>query len=260
LGTLKSFTEIPVFAEIQGQVIEIYVSEEDVVEKGKSLAKIDNPRLSVQIEETRIALANARERLPEAESALAEAKIIVERNNKRREETGGLSPSKLEWDSGNIGLEKAVAGLAAAKASAEEMSLKLGILETDKTKMILRSPIDGIVLKRNCTPGQLLGEPLNSQNLFLIASSLGRLKLHCNVSEKAITRVVIGRQITFQTVDFPGRNFTAKVLKIGNVPVAANASALTVSDGKKTVLYSVELLVENPGNLLRPGMTVSTKF
>jgi multidrug efflux pump subunit AcrA (membrane-fusion protein) len=260
LGILKSFTETPVFAEIQGQVIEVYVSEGDMVEKGKPLAKTENLRLNQQIEETRLALAKARERLPEAERALAEAKTIVERNTKRREETGGLSPSKLEWDSGNIGLERALAGLAAAKASADEVSLKLGILETDKAKTILRSPADGIVLKRNCTPGQIIGESFIPQNFFLIASSLERLKLHCNVSEKAITRVVIGGQITFQTIDFPGRNFTAKVLKIGNVPVATNTPALSVPDGKTPVLYSVELLVENPGNLLRPGMTVSTEF
>jgi multidrug efflux pump subunit AcrA (membrane-fusion protein) len=258
LGVLRSANEISVCPEISGRIIEVYASEGDVVQKGKSLAKTEIISLEQQAVEARAALEKAQKHLPEAQHNLADATATVERNRKRREETGGLSPSKLEWESGNAGLERATASVAAASAAIEEAQLKLKLIESDIAKANLLSPVNGVVLKRDCFPGQIIST--DRPVLFVIASSLERLKLQCSISEKDIARVIPGQAAVFQTADFPARSFPAKVVKVGSVPVTATPNGNPLNGVKVPVAYPVDLEVENSAGILRPGMAASVEF
>ena len=63
-------------------------------------------------------------------------------------------PSQSEIDAAEAAFERAKADVASAKAAVSQAQATLEANETDLSKSVIRSPINGIVLTRSMEPGQ----------------------------------------------------------------------------------------------------------
>jgi HlyD family secretion protein len=100
----------------------------------------------------------------------------------------------------------ATADLAIAKADVADLQAKI-----EKTRM--RSPIDGIVLKRYKEPGETVSDM--PPTLVAIVGDVSHLRVRAEVDEADIAHIAVGQHVTVTADAFGQRRFTGTVVRIG---------------------------------------------
>ncbi|MHB8709363.1 MAG: efflux RND transporter periplasmic adaptor subunit, partial [Desulfuromonadales bacterium] len=154
-GTLAALETVEVGTQVSGTIAKIEVDYNDHVRKGQVLAVLDQALFAAQVREAEANVNRARASLAEAEDEY--------RRNRPLFEKGFLSAQ--EFLPVSTGVDTAKASLAAAEAS-------LARAQTNLAYTIIRSPIDGTVIKRSIEAGQTVAASLNTPTLFLIARDL----------------------------------------------------------------------------------------
>ena len=247
VGNLKPVTEITVGSEISGIIKEISVDSNSSVTKGQPIAHIDTTRLDQQAEGLRAAVALASTRVDEANATLKEAELTYNRQKDLFQKSQGRTPSRIAIETATATFERAKAAVDSAKAAKAEAQARLAATETDISKAIIRSPVNGVVLTKNFEPGQTVAAGYKAPELFVIAENLEKMKVVVGVAEADVAHVAVGQKATF-TVDAWGKkSYPAEVTKV--------ETAGTSTDS--VVTYNVELKVPNEALSLRSGMTAT---
>jgi len=102
----------------------------------------------------------------------------------------------------------------------------------------LKAPIDGVVIERNVTAGELV----DRGKAVYTVSVLEQLWVIAEVKERDIAAVKLDQDVTFTTLAYPDEKFHGKVILIGN----------QVEPGPRTL--EVRIAVDNSDGRLKPGM------
>ncbi|MDD2581096.1 MAG: efflux RND transporter periplasmic adaptor subunit [Desulfuromonadaceae bacterium] len=244
-GTLQPNNQVDVGSEISGTFRTVEVDYNDRVKRGQVLARIDTAKQEALVKQTVASLEAARAKVLQAHATVSEAKAKLARLVHVQEASGGKVPSKSEMESARATLERAVADEANAKATVTQAEGSLEAQRIDLSKSVLRSPINGIVLKRAVEPGQTVAASLQTSVLFTLAEDLTQMELQVDVDEADVGKVQPGQSATFTVSAYPDRTFPAVVsqVRFGSKTVAG------------VVTYTTVLKVNNLDLLLRPGMT-----
>ena len=98
--------------------------------------------------------------------------------------------------------------------------------------------------------GQTVAASFQTPTLFLIATDLTKMQVDTNVSESDIAGAVEGANASFTVDAFPKRTFQGRVAQVRQAPVSV----------QNVITYDVVITVDNPGLLLKPGMTATAKI
>jgi cobalt-zinc-cadmium efflux system membrane fusion protein len=223
-------------SRIQGRIAALRAGVGDRVRKGQTLAVIDSPELGRAWADfiSALAGANVAREAADREKALFEKRISAER----------------EWRAAEAEAVKA----SAEKEAAENRLHALGITDAELPEatsvkghlgstMSLVSPIDGIVVERDATLGQIV-DP--SQTLFVVMD-LRRVWILVEVYEQDLGEVREGLKATVQIAAAPGREFSGTVENVGAVV------------DPKTRTTKVRVALDNPG-VLKPGMFATVRL
>lgn len=246
-GNLEPTNQVDVGSELSGTIDEVLVESNDTVVAGQILARLDTSKLEQQTERTRAALLSAEAQLAQAEATQVEATTELARFEEVARLSDGKVPSKTELDAARAATLRADAAVESARAAVAEARAALRTNERDLGKLVIRSPIDGVVLDRNVEPGQTVAASFQAPVLFTIAQDLKRMDLTVNVSEADVGSVQVGQHATFTVDAWPDKQFDAVVKKV-------SFGSTTVEN---VVSYETELEVPNDDLSLRPGMTAT---
>jgi len=136
----------------------------------------------------------------------------------------------------------------------------LSSAQTNLAKATIYSPITGVVLSRAIDPGQTVAASFQAPVLFTIAEDLSQMQLDVKVDEADVSQVREGQTATFTVDAFPGRRFNARILRVDLGANASTSSASTTSTTGTVVSYTAVLTLENPDQILRPGMTATAEI
>jgi HlyD family secretion protein len=232
-GTLAALETVEVGTQVSGTIARIDVDYNDRVRKGQVLAMLDQALYDAQVKEAAANVDRARATLTQAEDEF--------RRNRPLFEKGFLSAQ--EFLPVTTGVDTARASLAAAEAS-------LARARTNLAYTVIRSPIDGTVIKRSVEAGQTVAASLNTPTLFLIARDLAHMQIEADVDESDIGQIRQGQQVRFTVQSYPGEIFHGTVSQIRLQP-------RTISN---VVNYTVLIDARNEAGLLLPGMTATIDF
>jgi HlyD family secretion protein len=246
-GTLEPTNEVEVGSELSGTIKTIEVDYNDKVKVGQVLARLDTSKLDAQVTQSKAALESAKAKVLQAKATLNETSSKLEQYKKVRELSNNKVPSQTEFDEAKAAFERAEADYASAEAAVSQAQATLKTYETDLSKAVICSPINGIVLTRNVEPGQTVAASFETPVMFTLAEDLTQMELHVNVDEADIGQVRDGQNATFSVDAYPNRTFEAQVTQ-------TRYGAETV-DG--VVTYETVLKVDNADLSLRPGMTAT---
>jgi HlyD family secretion protein len=246
-GTVQPLNQVDVGTEISGTIKTVEVDYNDWVKVGQVLARIDTEKLQAQVLQSQSTLASAEARLIEAQATVAEARDNLERFKRVREMSGGKVPSQREFTIAEAVLNRALSNEATLKAQISEARWKLSIDQTNLSKAVIRSPINGIVLKRQVEPGQTVAASLQTPVLFTIAENLAQMEVQVDVDEADVAQVEIGQPATFTVDSYPARSFNAVVKQVRYGPETVQG----------VITYKTLLSVDNSDLALRPGMTAT---
>lgn len=257
-GNLAPTNQIIVGSELSGTAKEVLVDTNDPVKKDQPLAKLDTSKLDQQTGRSKAALLAAKARVRQAEATVAESKASLARQEELHDLSSGKTPSLATMETSRATLARAQADLESAQAAVAGAEADVRAFESDLAKMIIRSPVDGIVLARSIDVGQTVAASFTAPTLFTIAEDLKKMELLVNVSEADIGRIEPGQSADFSVDAWPTRKYTAKVKKVA---FGAVGTGTIVKEGasptSSVVTYSTELEVTNEDLSLRPGMTAT---
>ena len=145
--------------------------------------------------------------------------------------------------------------LDAAKTQVDAAQASLNIIQTQIDKLVLKSPVSGIVLYRTVEPGEVV----QPGSTAITIGDLENLMVTVYVPEDEYGRVKLGAQANVSIDSFPNRVYTATVKRISDRAEFTPRNVQT-EEGRRTTVFAVELSVYDPNGELKPGMPVDVVF
>jgi HlyD family secretion protein len=232
-GTINPVALINVGSQVSGTVIELNADFNDRVKKGQVLLKLDPTIFNAQIGQGEANVASAQASLRLAQANFERNERLVTQNY----------VSALSLDQSRRELDVAKANIKLAQA-------QLARFQADLNNSVIRSPIDGVVIKRTIDLGQTVAASFTTPNLFQIARDLTKMQIDTSVSEADVGALKPGQPARFVVDAYPDREFDASMRQFR---LAANVL-------QNVVTYNVVLDVENKEELLKPGMTAQVRL
>ena len=232
-GTLQPVNTVNVGTQVSGTVLERSADFNDHVKKGQVLLRLDPATLQARL---RQALAQ----LSSAEASLALARSTVERNQ-RLVAQGFISA---------LALDQSQREVAAAQAGVEVARAQVDAAQTDVNNSVIRSPVDGVVIKRNIEVGQTVAASYQTPDLYQIAQDLREMRIHTNVSEADVGLIRPGQVARFSVDAYPEREFEGTVEQF----------RLNSTSNSGVVTYPIVVAVDNREERLKPGMTAQVRI
>lgn len=249
-GNLQPLTKVDVGSELSGTIDRVLVKDNDKVSQGQVLAVLQTSNLRDQVQESESALRKAQASLLQYQAATRDAMATLRRNEEAWKLSAGMVPSRSDVETSQIALEKARANEASAVAAVDEARATLNTNRTNLHKASLRSPINGVVLKRSAEPGQTVAASYQVTTLFTLAQDLTQMKLEVNVDEADVGQVKEGQSAEFTVDAYPDRTFPARIVRLRYGSDTTN----------NVVTYQAVLEVSNKDLSLRPGMTANARI
>jgi HlyD family secretion protein len=243
-GTLAPRNVTDVTATMDGRLQNVFARVGERVTAGALLARFDPAEAQAQLAEAQADIASEQAQLQRYEADITEARADLAREAALRKYNIAAPGT---YERAEARLARAVAGADTVRADLREAQLRAAAARARLTKLDVRAPFSGVVLKRNVQAGQYAGG--QSQALFTMAADLSQLQLGAEFPETALGAVHPGQQATFTVPAYPRQSFSAVVSDIDLLPKKQTA------DSNAKSVYGVNLIADNPDDVLRPGMT-----
>lgn len=227
-GTLNPVVLVNVGTQVSGTVKKWYADFNDHVAEGQKLLELDPAIYQAQVNQSTANLANARSQRKLAEANEARARELFKQEYISRQD-----------------LDTALQALEASRA---QVALAEAQVDRDRTNFgysVIRSPVTGVVVSREVDIGQTVAASLQTPTLFKIAQDLAKMQIDSSYAEADIGNLKVGQQATFRVDAFPNRSFQGVVRQV----------RLNPTTQQNVVTYDVVIAVDNPEQILMPGMT-----
>jgi RND family efflux transporter MFP subunit len=230
-GTLAALPnqDVRVSSLVPGRVARMMVAEGDHIRAGQLLAKIEDRPFLDQIQQADATVAQAR-------ANLENARLNRERNENLFQR--GIAARK---DLESARTEESVNAAALRQA---EATLALARLQVARTEV--RSPLDGIVVKRIVSVGEQV-DGTAAQPIFEVAN-VREVELFGNVSALYLDKILVGQRLQISTDALPGKEFAGRVVAIS--PAVDPSSNIGL----------VRIRISNGAGLLRLGMFLTAQI
>jgi RND family efflux transporter MFP subunit len=200
------------------------LQEGDAVHAGLELASLRRTDYSQKVGEAQAAYAQAK-------AAAEQADLDFDRVTKL---AAGGSVSPAEVDSGRIKRDSSHASLQGAKVRVDEA-------QTALSDTSLRSPIDGVVLKRAIEVGTLAAPG----TVGFSVAQVDRVKAVFGVPDTVLPRVQLGAAQVVTTEAFPNARFAGRITRV------------SPSADPKSRVFEVEVMIPNDDQRLKSGMVAA---
>ena len=274
-GAVNPVTQVSVGTQVSGQIRDLLVDYNSEVKAGQLIAQIDPETFEYRVRSAQADLdaaranvltaqANAvasRANVSRVQTDLAEAQRNHERNlnlvaqgfisQSEADRTQSLVASageSLKAVQAQVGV--AEAQIKSAQATVAQRQAVLAQAGVDLGRTRIKSPVDGIVIKRAVERGQTVAASLQSPELFVIAQNLSDMQVDASIDEADVGRIRTGLKATFTVDAFPGQSFEGEVLQV-------RKAAQNVAN---VITYIAVVRFSNAAGRLLPGMTANVRI
>jgi len=131
----------------------------------------------------------------------------------------------------------------------------LDVIQSQIAKLVIASPINGVVDTRSAEPGEVMvpGAPL----FTLIKEE--DLTITVYIPENRYGTILLGQSARVSVDSFPGEAFAAKVIRIADQAEFTPRNVQT-EQGRSTTVFAVDLAVSDTQGKLKPGMPADVNF
>ena len=273
-GTVTPVSQVQVGSQLSGQIRELFADFNSEVKQGQLIARLDPEtyeyrlrQASADVEASRASVLTAQANVLSALAQTGRAQVELDEARRDLDRKQGLvaqnfiSPAEADTARARVAtlaealkatqaqVQVAQAQVRNAEAIVKQREAQHSQAKIDVERTQIRSPVDGIVIKRSVEVGQTVAASLQAPELFVIARSLSDMQVEAAIDEADISRVRIGQKVGFTIDAFPGRNFDGTVKQVRKAATSA----------QNVVTYIVVVAFANPGSTLLPGMTANVR-
>ena len=232
-GTLSAVGTVEVGTQVSGTIKKVLVDYNDRVTKGQILAELNLDTLNASV-------------------AAADASVIKSRAL-YRQATANYQRNKPLHEQGHLSSQEILIYETEKETARAELLSAQAVLEKEKINLRnaqIKSPIKGVILKRDIEEGQTVAASLSTPTLFIIAENLSSMEIEASVDETDIGMVNKGQEVTFMVQSYPDDLFYGTVTQIQMDP----------TETSNVVTYTVIVAAPNKKGTLLPGMTATADF
>ncbi len=233
--SLESIREVIVYSKVSAMVTERNFEEGDIVKEGDLLVRLYDEEMVNNLEQEKIALA-------QAEVAVQQAEVTAELSAAEFERVKTLHDqlliSKQEYDQSEISSRSDSLSLDNAKQQLEAAKARLEASEIQLSYTTVNSPISGVVTVRMVN----VGDRVSSNQQLLTIQEFPPLWARIYVPERSIPKIKIGQLARLEMETYPDREFTGRIKMISPTVEAASGTIKVTIEVNKNI------------DLLMPGM------
>jgi HlyD family secretion protein len=246
-GTINPITTVIVGSQLSGQVVEILANYNDQVKAGQILARLNSDQIRHKLDAAKADIAQMKATKTMQQVEVDQAKRNYQRQTALRP-TGATS--EATYDAARSKFETAESQLEVIAAQILQREAALKQIEVDLRNTDIRSPVDGVVIKRDVELGQTVAATYQAPTLFTLADDLHRMEIAANIDETDVGRIRPDQRVTFGVTAYPGKEFEGWVRQV-------RLGSTTISN---VVIYTAIISIENPQLELFPGMTANLRI
>lgn len=220
-GDIRAEQEVKVFSKIPDRIERFFVDAGDEVKRGAAIAKVVATTIEQGVRQAEAGLAAAR-------AQEANLRIEFERAQRLTDENA-MSPQ--QFDAIKTQYE-------AVKAQVEQAEAAVKSAHTQLAEATITAPISGVIGMRYFEAGDMASPAMPLVTIV----QMDRVKITFNAAEEDLGKLALGQTAKVTVKSYADRSFEGKVIKISPVldPL--------------TRMAEVEVLIDNPQRLLKPGM------
>jgi RND family efflux transporter MFP subunit len=203
------------------------LQEGDPVRSGMQLAGLRRTDYAQRLAEAQAALAAAKAGLDQAQLDMDRTEKLAEHN----------AVAGAELDGARTKRDSAQASLAGAKARVDQAATALA-------DTVLRSSLDGVVLKRSIEVGALAAPGTVAFSVADVSS----VKAAFGVPDNVLPRIHLGAVESITTDAFPGQTFEGRI------------SLIAPSADPKSRVFEVDVTIPNSDGRLKPGSVAALQL
>lgn len=158
------------------------------------------------------------------------------------------------------GLDDLLAGATPEEIAVARQAVRLAqaqarVLEANRARLALTSPVNGVVLNQTLRAGELAAPAAT----ILTVADLSQVRLSVYVPATQIGQISLGQGVRVTVDSLPGQVFAGRVQRISDEPEFTPRNIATKEERVNT-FYIVEIALDNEQGLLKPGMPGDAAF
>ncbi|MFY1026398.1 efflux RND transporter periplasmic adaptor subunit [Actinobacillus seminis] len=251
-GTVRAYNRVEVGAQVSGKIEKIYVTLGQKVKAGEVIAEIDSSTQRNTLDTASAKLAAYQAQLKARKVAYSVAKSSYNRLAKLYAKK---SASLDEFEHAKDTLASAEAAIDETNALIKQAEIELSNAKTNLGYTKIVAPIDATVISIPVSVGQTVNANQTTPTIVQVAD-LSKVLIKPEISEGDITKVNAGMTVAFSTLSDPDTVYHAKIDSVdpAMTTLTDNEYKESISD-TNAIYYYANLVVDNPDNKLRIGMT-----
>ncbi|MBR5857305.1 MAG: efflux RND transporter periplasmic adaptor subunit [Phascolarctobacterium sp.] len=190
-GALSAVNNVDISSKITGRIVEVLVQENQHVNAGDVLVRLDDTALMATMHQMKAKLDNA-------EANYNRYQKLVE--------SGAISCSEFD----NVYADYLVAKTNYEKAA------------SDVQDTIITTPIDGYIIGEPTPVGQTISSGISEPQVIMSVATLDDMQIEAMVDESDIGQVKVGQTVNFAVDAYPNETFTGKVRLISHKAETSN--------------------------------------
>ena len=190
-GALSAVNNVDISSKITGRIVEVLVQENQHVNAGDVMVRLDDTALMATMRQMKAKLDNA-------EANYNRYQKLVE--------SGAISRSEFD----NVYADYLVAKTNFEKAA------------SDVQDTVITTPIDGYVIGEPTPVGQTISSGISEPQVIMSVATLDDMQIEAMVDESDIGQVKVGQKVNFAVDAYPNETFTGKVRLISRKAETSN--------------------------------------
>jgi len=231
--------------EAEGRVVATPVSIGDFVRKGAVIARLDDRAAMLRLQQ---AIASERQAEATRDQERARPGPGKDGNGEARAPTDSprsqANAAEPKDEAAINGARQNQQGLAGAQAALESARAQTALARKAVSDTIIKAPFTGYISDRPAAPG----EHVTPSAKIATLQRINPIKLRLQIPEADAGLAQVGARVTAAVPAYPQRQFNGRVTAINPV----------VDPASRTI--SVEVRIDNPESLLRPGMFATAQL
>jgi HlyD family secretion protein len=264
--------QVNISANTMGRVTRLAVQEGQRVKAGQFLLEIDPRSLEGQLQRGEASVAAARSSLQQTRTSVEQTRATLElsrQNLKRQDELwkeGLTSRESLERAQNEVAVREAELRAREQEVRTREEQIKqeeasLSTTRYNLSQVIISSPMDGIVTRRNIEEGEnvVVGTMNNAGTVLLTVADMSEIEAELEVDETDIPTVTLDQPALITIDAVPDRMFRGRVTEIGNSPIQTG-TATNPAGTPQATNFKVVVTLEEEIPDVRPGFTCTSEI
>ncbi len=251
-GKIDPREKVNISAHVIGKIEHLYVEEGDLIRKGQPFLVLEMEAYTADRDQWSAQLRKAGTEVRQAQVSLADARNKLARARRLNQE-GILSAEQLE--AAELAQATAELRLEDARESVRQAQANLAEAQDNLKKTTIYAPLTGRVIALNTEEGEVVvsGTMNNPASVIGEIADLSVILAKVDVDETEVVLVKPGQKARILVDALPDKEYHGRVAEVGN-------KGFSRTQQPDVTFFNVEILLEDPDEDLRPGMSVRAEI